>query len=115
MTPGDPRAAGSRPTIALSRVDGEKKSSGYDEGGAGQRRHARQEARAACPAAHAQCGGKLQRHVRGPAHEVFAKVLRGLSGTKLTKPGSFINAEGSGHAVRCSFKVRANMQERARA
>ena len=74
-----------------------------------------QEARAACPAAHAQCGGKLQRHVRGPAHEVFAKVLRGLSGTKLTKPGSFINAEGSGHAVRCSFKVRANMQERARA
>ena len=36
---------------------------------------------------------------------MFAKVLRGLSGTKLTKPGTFRNAEGTGHAVRCSYKV----------
>lgn len=52
-----------------------------------------------------QCGGRLARSFRGPAHEVFAKVLRGLSGTKLTKPGTFRDAEGTGHAVRCSYKV----------
>ena len=33
-------------------------------------------------------------------------MLRGLSGTKLTKPGTFRDAEGTGHAVRCSYKVR---------
>ena len=54
-----------------------------------------------CP----QCGGRLSKSFRGPAHEVFAKVLRGLSGTKLTKPGTFRDAEGTGHAVRCSYKV----------
>ena len=52
-----------------------------------------------------QCGGRLSKSFRGPAHEVFAKVLRGLSGTKLTKPGTFRDAEGTGHAVRCSYKV----------
>lgn len=52
-----------------------------------------------------QCGGRLARRFHGPAYEVFAKVLRGLSGTKLTKPGTFRDAEGHGHAVRCSFKV----------
>ncbi|PSC71373.1 FACT complex subunit SSRP1 [Micractinium conductrix] len=52
-----------------------------------------------------KCGGRLQRKFSGPAHEVFAKVLRGLSGTKLTKPGTFRDAEGTGHAVRCSFKA----------
>lgn len=53
-----------------------------------------------------KCGGRLARSFRGPAHEVFAKVLRGLSGTKLTKPGTFRDAEGTGFAVRCSYKVR---------
>lgn len=59
-----------------------------------------------------QCGGRLARRFHGPAYEVFAKVLRGLSGTKLTKPGTFRDAEGHGHAVRCSFKVgaRAGLQ-----
>jgi structure-specific recognition protein 1 len=52
-----------------------------------------------------KCGGRLARSFRGPAFEVFAKVLRGLSGTKLTKPGTFRDAEGTGHAVRCSFKA----------
>jgi hypothetical protein len=53
-----------------------------------------------------QCGGKLQRSFEGPAHEVFARVLRGLSGKKLTKPGAFRSADGSGCAVKCSYKVR---------
>ncbi|KAL4426532.1 hypothetical protein ABPG77_008390 [Micractinium sp. CCAP 211/92] len=52
-----------------------------------------------------KCGGRLARRFQGPAYEVFAKVLRGLSGTKLTKPGTFRDAEGHGHAVRCSFKA----------
>lgn len=39
-----------------------------------------------------------------PTHTPL-QVLRGLSGTKLTKPGTFRDAEGTGHAVRCSFKV----------
>ncbi|KAI3435903.1 hypothetical protein D9Q98_001961 [Chlorella vulgaris] len=52
-----------------------------------------------------KCGGRLAKAFRGPAHEVFAKVLRGLSGTKLTKPGTFRDAEGTGHAVRCSYKA----------
>ncbi len=55
--------------------------------------------------AHLQCGGKLQRSLEGPAHEVFARVLRGLSGKKLTKPGSFRSADGNGSAVKCSYKV----------
>lgn len=53
-----------------------------------------------------RCGGRLARSFRGPAFEVFAKVLRGLSGAKLTKPGTFRDAEGTGFAVRCSYKAR---------
>ncbi|GAB4821853.1 hypothetical protein N2152v2_008899 [Parachlorella kessleri] len=52
-----------------------------------------------------KCGGKLQRSLEGPAHEVFARVLRGLSGKKLTKPGSFRSADGNGSAVKCSYKA----------
>lgn len=33
-------------------------------------------------------------------------MLRGLSGKKLTKPGSFRSADGNGSAVKCSYKVR---------
>lgn len=50
-------------------------------------------------------GGRLQASYSGPAAEVFAKTLRGLSGAKLTKPGAFRDAEGSGFAVRCSYKA----------
>jgi len=52
-----------------------------------------------------QCGGKLQRDLDGPAYDVFAKALRGLAAAKLTKPGSFRTADGSGYAIRCSYKV----------
>lgn len=50
-------------------------------------------------------GGKLAKTYAGPAADVFARVLRGLSGAKLTRPGAFRDAEGSGFAVRCSFKA----------
>lgn len=51
-----------------------------------------------------KCGGKLQREVTGYLYEGFAKVLRGLSGAKLTKPGSFRNAAKE-YAIRCSYKA----------
>lgn len=41
----------------------------------------------------------------GPVYEVFAKTLRGLSGARLTRPGTFRNAAGDGSAVRCSYKA----------
>lgn len=50
-------------------------------------------------------GGKLRRSDAGPASDVFARALRGLSGAKLTRPGTFRDAEGSGFAVKCSFKA----------
>lgn len=50
-------------------------------------------------------GGKLTQEVTGPQWEVFARILRGLSGAKLTKPGAFKNAANDGVAVRCSYKA----------
>ncbi len=41
----------------------------------------------------------------GPVHEVFAKLLRGLSGARITRPGHFKNAAGDGVSVRCSYKA----------
>ncbi len=40
---------------------------------------------------------------------MFARALRGLAATKLTKPGTFRTADGDGegHALRCSYKARA--------
>ena len=52
-----------------------------------------------------QCGGKLSRHLEGPAYDVFARTLRGLADSKITKPGQFRTEDGSGSAVRCSLKV----------
>lgn len=49
--------------------------------------------------------GDLIKQLTGPSPEVFAKVLRGLSGAKLSKPGSFRDAEGTGPAVKCSYKA----------
>ncbi len=51
-----------------------------------------------------QCGGKLSKSVSGTMSDVFAKVLRGLSGAKLTRPGTFRSAAGDA-AVRCSYKA----------
>lgn len=59
-------------------------------------------------------GGKLQRSYSGPATDVFARVLRGLSGSKLTRPGAFRDAEGSGFAVKCSYKVGRGLGMRHR-
>ncbi|GLC39441.1 hypothetical protein PLESTB_001348900 [Pleodorina starrii] len=50
-------------------------------------------------------GGKLATEMSGPVHEVFAKLLRGLSGARITKPGHFRNAGGEGFSVRCSYKA----------
>jgi hypothetical protein len=41
----------------------------------------------------------------GPLCEVFAKLLRGLSGARITKPGHFKNNAGDGVSVRCSYKA----------
>ena len=56
-----------------------------------------------------QCGGKLQKHMEGPEPEVFARLLRALANTKLTKPGNFRTADGSALALRCNFKARASL------
>lgn len=50
-------------------------------------------------------GAKLQKDVRGASPDVFARVLRGLSGAKLTRPGAFRDQQGEGYAVRCSYKA----------
>ena len=50
-------------------------------------------------------GAKLQKVMRGASPDVFARVLRGLSGSKLTRPGAFKDAQGEGNAVRCSYKA----------
>ena len=56
-------------------------------------------------AAPSQCKGKLtSTAISGPAYDVFAKVLRGLSGARLTRPGQFRSSDDSA-AVRCSYKV----------
>lgn len=52
-----------------------------------------------------QCGGKLARTMEGSEPEVFARLLRGLASTKLTKPGNFRTKDGSAYALRCSYKV----------
>ena len=36
---------------------------------------------------------------------MFARVLRGLSNSKLAKPGKFRTVDGQGYALRCSYKV----------
>lgn len=52
-----------------------------------------------------QCKGKLtSTALSGPSYDVFAKVLRGLSGARLTRPGQFRSSDDSA-AVRCSYKV----------
>ena len=52
-----------------------------------------------------QCGGRLAMQMAGTTPEVFARLLRGLAATKLTKPGNFRTADGAAFAVRCSYKV----------
>ena len=54
-----------------------------------------------------QLNGKmeLERDNEGPAYDIFARLLRGLAGTRLAKPGKFRTADGTGYALRCSYKV----------
>ncbi|MEW5299939.1 MAG: hypothetical protein WDW36_002908 [Sanguina aurantia] len=47
----------------------------------------------------------LQPSLSGPLHELFVRILRGLSAAKVTKPGAFRNADGEGASVRCSYKT----------
>lgn len=54
-----------------------------------------------------KCGGRLARSMSGPAFDVFAKVLRGLSGAKLTRTGTFKAADQETVALRCSYKAAA--------
>ncbi|KAM0865643.1 hypothetical protein ACQ4PT_043144 [Festuca glaucescens] len=48
--------------------------------------------------------GRLEGSYQGLVHEVFAKALRGLSGSKVTRPGSFRSSQG-GYAVKSSLKA----------
>lgn len=50
-------------------------------------------------------GAKLERTMTGSSPDTFARVLRGLSGSKLTRPGAFRDRSGEGVAVRCSYKA----------
>lgn len=47
---------------------------------------------------------KLEPSYKGLIHEVFSMVLRGLSGTKLTRPGKFRSCQ-DGYAVKSSLKA----------
>nr|XP_043623736.1 FACT complex subunit SSRP1-like [Erigeron canadensis] len=47
---------------------------------------------------------KLEPSYKGLIHEVFTMVLRGLSGTKLTRPGKFRSCQ-DGYAVKSSLKA----------
>jgi len=49
-------------------------------------------------------GNKLERSFQGPSNDVFAKVVRGLAGVKISRPQKFKNSDGDGHCVRCSYK-----------
>ncbi|KAM3328656.1 hypothetical protein ACQJBY_026039 [Aegilops geniculata] len=46
---------------------------------------------------------KLEESYMGPIHEVFTKVLCGLSGAKVTRPGSYRTCQGE-YAVKTSLK-----------
>jgi len=48
--------------------------------------------------------GKLEAKMGGLSVDVFARILRGLSGAKVTKPGQFRSTTEQ-HAVRCSYKA----------
>ena len=54
-----------------------------------------------------QLNGKMEieRENEGPTYDVFARLLRGLAGARLSKPGKFRTADGVGYALRCSYKV----------
>ncbi|KAI3520826.1 hypothetical protein L1887_10278 [Cichorium endivia] len=47
---------------------------------------------------------KLEPSYKGLIHEVFTMILRGLSGTKLTRPGKFRSCQ-DGYAVKSSLKA----------
>ncbi|KAM0886823.1 hypothetical protein ACQ4PT_029440 [Festuca glaucescens] len=47
---------------------------------------------------------RLEESYQGLVHEVFVKALRGLSGCKVTRPGSFRSSQG-GYAVKSSLKA----------
>lgn len=51
-------------------------------------------------------GAKLEKSMKGSTPDIFARVVRGLSGAKLTRPGAFKNldSESPGPALRCSYK-----------
>ncbi|XP_047054454.1 FACT complex subunit SSRP1-A-like [Lolium rigidum] len=48
--------------------------------------------------------GRLEESYQGLVHEVFIKALRGLSGARVTRPGSFRNSQ-DGYAVKSSLKA----------
>lgn len=54
---------------------------------------------------HLQVGGKLAKEMKGALYDIFARILRGLSGARITRPGAFKNALSDGVAVRCSYKA----------
>lgn len=41
-----------------------------------------------------KCGGKLARSYSGPVWDVFAKIVRGMTGVRVTKPGTFRSGAG---------------------
>jgi structure-specific recognition protein 1 len=48
--------------------------------------------------------GKLVARYEGPSADVFCKVLKGLSGAKISRPGQYVSSTAK-KAVRCSVKA----------
>ena len=48
--------------------------------------------------------GKLEKEMTGPTYEVLSRVIKGLSGKKLTMPGNFVGHSGT-PAITCSHKA----------
>ena len=53
----------------------------------------------------------MEKVITGSLPDVFAKALRGLATAKLTKPGSFHTFDQTSCAVRCSYKVRSDLDQ----
>ncbi len=48
--------------------------------------------------------GKLQKEITGPTYEVISKILKALTGKKVTLPGNFLGHSGT-PAITCSHKA----------
>lgn len=54
----------------------------------------------------AKCDGKLDTHYDGKTFDIFSRVLRGLSASRIVKPSQFRSAlDESAYSIRCIYKA----------